>query len=82
MGAVITPTGTPASASRLIASSRLWGADARGSIARARSLSSVVIDRKISARLRLAMSARMSMSRVTMWFLVTMPTGLLKSLST
>ena len=82
MGAVITPTGTPASFSARMASSLRCGAEARGSMVRARSLSSVVTDRKTSARLRLAMSARMSMSRVTMWFLVTMPTGLLKSLST
>ena len=79
IGAVITPTGTPASASALIASSRRCGAEARGSMSRASSLSSVVTDRNTSARLRLAMSARMSMSRVTRWFLVTMPTGLLKS---
>ena len=59
-----TPVGMPAVDSARIASSRRCGAEARGSIARARSLSSVVIDTKTSARLRLAMSPRMSMSRV------------------
>ena len=52
-------------ASARIASSRRCGAEARGSMSRASSLSSVVTDRTTSARLRLAMSARMSMSRVT-----------------
>ena len=82
MGAVMTPVGMPAADSARIASSRRCGAEARGSIARARSLSSVVTDTNASARLRRAMSPRMSMSRVMSWPLVTMPTGLLNSLST
>ena len=60
----MTPVGMPALPRAAIASSRRCGAEARGSIARARSLSSVVIETKTSARLRLAMSPRMSMSRV------------------
>ena len=38
MGATMTPTGTPASASALMASSRLGGVGARGSILRARAV--------------------------------------------
>jgi hypothetical protein len=72
----------PAALSSRIASSRRRAVEARGSIVRASPLSSVVTDRNTSARLRLAMSARMSMSRVTVWLLVTMPIGLLKSEST
>ena len=57
------------------ASSRLGGVEARGSMVRASFGSSVVIDSATLARLRFAIRARMSMSRVTSADLVTMPTG-------
>ena len=69
-GATITPTGMPAAASRSIAFSRSRGCEARGSILRATSPSSVVIESITTAAWCAASSWRMSMSRVTSSFLV------------
>ena len=65
----------PASVSCLIASSRLVGVAARGSMVRASMRSSVVTDSATLASPRSAMRDRMSMSRTTSADLVTMPTG-------
>ncbi|MNI83098.1 hypothetical protein D3C73_1398760 [compost metagenome] len=74
-GAKPTPTGQPASARRLIASSRLAGVEARGSIARASLRSSVVMETKAEARPRRPMSPRMSASRAISTDLVMMLNG-------
>ena len=81
-GATITPTGMPAAASRSIAFSRSRGWEARGSILRATSGSSVVIESMTTAAWCSLSSWRMSMSRVTSSFLVMTPTGLRNSAST
>ena len=82
MGAIMTATGTPASASAVMASSRFGGVAARGSILRATRRSSVVTEIATLTRPRLAMRARMSTSRTTSADLVTMPTGWLVRSST
>lgn len=82
MGAAITDTGMPASASARIASSRLGGVEARGSMVRASVRSSVVTDRATFTSPLPAMRDRMSMSRVTSADLVTMSTGWLCASST
>src|SRR5215216_1460163 len=81
-GASITEVGTPASDNWRNASSRRAGVAARGSITRASFGSSVVTDSATFARLRLAMRARMLISRVTSADFVTMPTGWPKRSST
>ena len=82
IGATMTEAGMPASDSCRIASSRLVGVDARGSIVRASMRSSVVTDSATLASPRSAMRDRMSMSRVTSADLVTMPTGWPRASST
>ncbi|MNT81967.1 hypothetical protein D3C72_2216270 [compost metagenome] len=74
-GAKPTPTGTPVSARRLMASSRLVGVEARGSIARARPRSRVVMDIMAEARPSRPMGPRMSASRVIRTDLVMMLNG-------
>ena len=75
IGATITEVGMPASVNCRIASSRLVGVAARGSMVRARCRSSVVTDSATLASPRSAIRDRMSMSRTTSADLVTMPTG-------
>lgn len=72
----------PASDSRRMASSRRCGVDARGSSCRASLRSSVVIDSATLTSPFSAIGLRMSMSRVTRWFLVTIATGWLWRAST
>ncbi|MNT91456.1 hypothetical protein D3C72_2325560 [compost metagenome] len=74
-GAIITPVGTPASERALIASSRLVGVEARGSMVRASLRSSVVTEIATLARPRSAIDDRMSRSRSTSADLVTTVTG-------
>src|SRR5882757_6935667 len=74
--------GMPASANCRNASSRFGGVEARGSMVRASFGSSVVTDSATLARLRFAIRAKMSMSRVTSADFVTMPTGWLVRSST
>ena len=75
IGATITVTGTPASASARIASMRRWGAAARGSMTRAMRRSSVVTEIAAFASPRSAMGARISMSRMTSCDLVISAVG-------
>ncbi len=75
-GATITVVGMPASDNCRSASSRFGGVEARGSMVRASFGSSVVTESATLARLRFAIRARMSISRVTSADLVTMPTGM------
>jgi hypothetical protein len=82
IGATMTATGMPASASWRMVSRRLLGVGARGSMRRASFASRVVIDTAALARLRSAIGPRMSMSRVIRPDFVTMPTGWLVRLST
>ena len=82
IGAAITPTGTPAAASRAIASSRRRGLPARGSMVRAISGSRVVIETETTAARWPASSASRSASRATRALLVMTPTGLRASAST
>ena len=79
---VITAAGMPARDSARMASSRFAGDEARGSIVRASLPSSVVIETATLARPRSAIGPRMSISRVTRWFLVTIATGWLWAAST
>ena len=74
-GATIVEVGMPALTSCRSASSRRGGVEARGSMVRASSASSVVTEIATLTRLRLAMRARISRSRSTSADLVTMPTG-------
>ena len=75
IGATMTATGTPAALSALMASRRRGGVAALGSILRAIARSSVVTEMATLASPRLAIRARISMSRMTSADLVTMPTG-------
>ena len=75
IGATITRTGTPASASCRTARSRAAGVLVRGSIVRASSASSVVIDKATLAVRSAAICRRMSRSRVTSAFLVMIAIG-------
>ena len=75
IGAAITDVGTPAFARWWIASSRLAGVAARGSIARASLRSRVVTDSATWARPLSAMGAMMSRSRRTNADLVTIIQG-------
>ncbi len=73
MGATMTEHGTPASVRPRTASMRFDGVLARGSMARAMCLSSVVTESATFASPRAAMRERMSTSRKTSADLVTMP---------
>ena len=75
IGATSTPVGTPAERSVWIAFNRAFGEEVRGSRMRFKRLSSVVTLKITLTRLRFAIEARMSASRVTRLPLVTMPTG-------
>jgi hypothetical protein len=75
IGATITVTGTPASASMRIASMRRCGAAARGSITRAMRRSSVVTEIAAFASPRSAKRASTSISRMMSWLLVISDTG-------
>ena len=82
IGAAITPTGTPASASSRIARSRACGAEARGSIFDDRWLSRVVTEKYTVTSPRRAIGAIRSRSRTTPAFLVIRLKGCEHSLST
>ena len=78
----MTPHGMPAFASASSAARRSSGVDARGSMTRASSASSVVMETKTDAAWTAASSPRRSMSRVTRWFFVMIDVGFLNSFRT
>ena len=75
IGATRTPTGTPAACSAPIAWMRRCGALARGSSLAARRLSSELTETSTRTSPSRAIGARMSRSRSTSAFLVTMVQG-------
>ena len=81
-GATITRTGTPASARPRIIRNRVAGAGARGSICRARSASSVVIETPTVACPFAAIAPSRSASRITVAPRVTSATGWFQSCNT